>query len=261
MFFLDPFLFMIITSKSNKTVSFVNSLKNKKARKENNAYLVEGKKMVREAFAANQPVESVIVSESAVVDFDTRGVDPIVVSDAIFDYLSDEVTPQGFLAVVSRKRERDFDIGDVSILLDGVSDPGNMGTIIRTAVAVGVKTIFAVNCCDPYSPKTVRSSMSGIYHVDIVECTHDKAFDLLGDTPIIVADMGGVNVFGFEPPKRFCLVVGNEANGVSEIVRNRSAYTVKIPMSDKTESLNAAVSLAVTLYELTEGKNNSLIKA
>lgn len=252
---------MIITSKSNKTVSFVNSLKNKKARKENNAYLVEGKKMVREAFAANQPVETVIVAESAVVDFDMRGLEPVVVSDSIFDYLSDEVTPQGILAVVSRKRNVDVCLDDATILLDGVSDPGNMGTIIRTAVAVGVKTIFAVNCCDPYSPKTVRSSMSGIYHVDIVECTHDEAFDLLGDNPIIVADMGGINVFGFEPPKRFCLVVGSEANGVSQTVRRHAAYTVKIPMSERCESLNAAVSLAITLYELTEGKNNSLIKA
>lgn len=250
---------MIITSKSNKTVSFINSLKNKKTRKESGLYIVEGKKMLREAFAAKKNVKTVVLSESAHIDFSTGDAEIITISDGVFSYLSDEVTPQGVLGVVARDEEFSSQIGDVSILLDGLQDPGNMGTIIRSAVAVGVKDIFAVNCCDPYSPKAVRSSMSGIFHVNIRNCDFSAAKNLLGDIPLIVADMRGESVFSFNPPQKYCLVVGNEGNGVSEEARLSAKYTVKIPMSKNSESLNAAISLAVTLYELTEGKNKSLI--
>ena len=173
--------------------------------------------------------------------------------------MSDEVTPQGVLAVIARDEEFPSDTGSVSILLDGLQDPGNMGTIIRTAVAAGVKDIFAVNCCDPYSPKAVRSSMSGIFYVNIRTCDFNTAKEMLGDIPLIVADMCGESVFSFTPPPKYCLVVGNEGNGVSDEARESAKYTVKIPMSKNSESLNAAISLAVTLYELTEGKNKSLI--
>lgn len=250
---------MIITSKSNKTVSFVNSLKNKKARKESGLYIVEGKKMLREAFIAGKKVKTVVLSESAQLDFPFGNAEVLTVSDGVFSYLSDEVTPQGVLAVIARDEEFPFAAGSVSILLDGLQDPGNMGTIIRTAVAAGVKDIFAVNCCDPYSPKAVRSSMSGIFYVNIRTCDFNTAKDMLGDIPLIVADMCGESVFSFTPPPKYCLVVGNEGNGVSDEARESAKYTVKIPMSKNSESLNAAISLAVTLYELTEGKNKSLI--
>ena len=82
---------------------------------------------------------------------------------------------------------------------------------------------------------------------------------MLGSTPIIVADMNGESVFEFSPPNAYCLVIGNEANGVSEVVRSLATHTVKIPMAKTVESLNAGISLAVTLYELTEGKGRSLI--
>ncbi len=250
---------MIITSKTNKAVSFINSLKNKKSRKESGLYIVEGKKMLREAFSAGKNVKTVVLCEGVQVDFPLGEAEVLTVSEGVFSYLTDEVTPQGVLAVVVRDNDFSSETGSVSVLLDGLQDPGNMGTIIRTAVAVGVKDIFAVNCCDPYSPKAVRSSMSGIFHVNIRTCDFNSAKNMLGDIPLIVADMCGESVFSFEPPQRYCLVVGNEGNGVSAEVRESAKYTVKIPMSKNSESLNAAISLAVTLYELTEGKNKSLI--
>ena len=251
---------MIITSKTNKTVAFINSLKTKKARRESGLFLVEGKKMVREAFAARACVKTVVIREGVSLDFSTGNAEVITVSNDVFNHLSDEVTPQGVLAVLEIKSNTLSPVGNVSIMLDGLQDPGNIGTIIRTAVAVGVKDIFTVNCCDPYSPKSVRSSMSGIYHVNIRNGDLASALDALKGVPLIVADMGGEDVFTFTPPSKYCLLVGNEGNGVSESARKSATYTVKIPMSENSESLNAAVSLAVALYELTQGRNRSLIE-
>lgn len=250
---------MVITSKTNKTVAFVASLKNKKARRENSAYVVEGKKMVAEAFAAGKRVKLVMVAESVENEM-SFPIEHITVSDAVFRYVSDEVTPQGVLAVLDIEKKPISKADGVCVLLDGISDPGNLGTIFRTVAAVGVKKIYLVNCCDPYSPKTVRSSMSGIFHVDFYECNHEEAFAALSDVKVFAADMGGTNIFEINPPDDYCVVVGNEANGISEAVEKRADGIIGIPMSKTSESLNAAVSLAITLYTLTEGKGKSLIK-
>lgn len=250
---------MIITSKSNKTVAFVASLKNKKARREHSAYVVEGKKMVAEAFAAGKPVKFVMLAESAEKDISFPS-ESITVSDSVFKYVSDEITPQGVLAVLDIEKKPISKADGVCVLLDGISDPGNLGTIFRTCAAVGVKKIYLVNCCDPYSPKTVRASMSGIYHVDFYECSYEEAFAALSGVKIFAADMGGKSVFAITPPDDYCVVIGNEANGISETVENRADEIVGIPMNGGSESLNAAVSLAVALYTLTEGKGKSLIK-
>jgi TrmH family RNA methyltransferase len=134
-----------------------------------------------------------------------------------------------------------------------------MGTIIRTCAAVGVKDVYLIDTCDPYSPKTVRASMSGIFFVNLYFITREEVKTIMGEVPIIVADMNGESVFSFNPPEKYCLVIGNEANGVSETIKEMATHTVKIPMRETSESLNAGVSLAIALYELTEGKGKSLI--
>ena len=250
---------MVITSKTNKTVAFVASLKNKKARREHSAYVVEGKKMVAEAFAAGKRVKLVMVAESVENEM-SFPIEHITVSDAVFRYVSDEVTPQGVLAVLSIEKKTITKADGVSVLLDGISDPGNLGTIFRTVAAVGVKKIYLVNCCDPYSPKTVRSSMSGIYHVEFYECGYEESFAALSGVKVFAADMGGSNIFEINPPDDYCVVIGNEANGISEEIEKRADGIIGIPMSKTSESLNAAVSLAITLYTLTVGKGKSLIK-
>lgn len=256
---LDPFIIMIITSKSNRTVKYVASLKNKKARRENGVYVVEGVKMVSEALSAGKTVETLVFTESMQERFRDYKGEVLVVSDSVFGFISDEVTPQGVLAVLKTDKPSFAKANGVSVLLDGVSDPGNLGTIFRTSAAIGVKNIYLVNCCDPYSPKTVRSSMSGIFHVNVIECGYEDALTALDGVTVLVGDMSGENVFKYDPPADFCIVIGNEANGVGEVMRKRADKTLKIPMSENVESLNAGVSLSVMLYELTEGKNRSVI--
>ena len=250
---------MIITSKSNSTVKEIASLKDKKHRKKSEKYVVEGFKMVKEAIKCGKQIELIVGTEEGIAEFLDLGIKTLTVSESVLGYICDAVTPQGVLALLKEEKCEIKEIENPCILLDGVRDPGNMGTIIRTASAVGVKDIFLVDCCDPYSSKAVRSSMSGIFFVNLYFLEREEVEKVFKDTPIIVADMQGENVFTFEPPNTYCLVIGNEANGVSSEVSKLASKTIKIPMANTVESLNAGVSLAVTLYELTEGKGKSLI--
>ena len=250
---------MIITSKSNAKIKEIASLKDKKFRKKSGLYVVEGYKMVSEALSNQKGVKLLVGTSEGLARFSCFEIDKIEVSEDVFSYVSDAVTPQGVLAVLSEDFVEPKTPIKPCVLLDGISDPGNMGTIIRTCAAAGVKDVYLVDCCDVYSPKVVRSSMSGIFFVNLSILKREDVASVMGDTPIIIADMGGESVFDFNPPDRYCLVIGNEANGVSKEVRSLAAHTVKIPMAKTSESLNAGVSLAILIYEMTEGKNRSLI--
>lgn len=252
---------MVISSRNNEKIKRIVSLKEKKYRNEENAFLVEGFKMVKEAFSYGMEIKTVIGTESGLnrlsADFgvcaDEVAGEVLTVIESVFERVTDSITPQGVAAVISKNKGVSVG-GGISVLLDGVADPGNMGTIIRTLAALGVKKAYLVDCCDPYSPKAVRASMSGIYSVDAAECDLKSALKELSKTPIFVADMGGENVFNFNPPENYCVVIGNEANGVRAEIKEIADKTIAIPMQSRTESLNAAVSLAVILYELKMGK-------
>ena len=145
-----------------------------------------------------------------------------------------------------------------SLLLDGVADPGNVGAIIRTANAAGYEEIYLTeDCADPYAPKSVRASMSGVFFTKLFRAKRLEILSILAETPIVVADMGGENVFQFQAPEHFALAIGNEANGISKETFERAAHTVKIPMQATQESLNAAVSAGIIMYVLNADKFSS----
>ncbi len=252
---------MIISSKSNERIKRIAELKEKKFRKQSGNYIVEGRKMVKEAYFCGKEIMTLIGTESALNDLSAElGVevssvfkDVLTVSDAVIKFVSDSVTPQGIAAVLKMENERGKP-NRSSVLLDGISDPGNMGTIIRTMAATGVDELYLINCCDPYSPKAVRASMSGIYFVKIHEIEISDVAELFSEVPLLVADMGGESVYGFTPPEKYCLVIGGEANGVSETLKRAADKIIAVPMDEKIESLNAGVSLALILYELKYGK-------
>ena len=239
----------MITSKQNQLIKKIRSLDNKKFRDLEGLYVVEGIKMVNEAVKLGQKIEYIVCTESASSLVSAGNFEITTVTDEIFEYLSTEVTPQGALAVISKPSYLLKAPSDSCLLLDGVSDPANVGAIIRTAVASGYKDLYLVGCADAYSPKAVRASMSGIYGVNVYTCTHEELFGVL-NMPIIVADMGGENVFSFDKKERFCLVIGNEAHGVSQTVRDKASFIVSIPMGKGMESLNASVSAGILMYAL-----------
>ena len=248
---------MILTSKNNPLVKETAALKDKKARKESGLFLVEGYKMALECQKSRLEIERVFVAESYRGELPACSAEPVCVSDDVFRFLSDEKSPQGVLCRVR--------IPDVALcapqgkclLLDGVADPGNVGTILRTANAAGYEEVYLTQeCADPFSPKCVRASMSGVFFTKIYRGERAEILSILGDIPVLIADMGGANVFNYTPPKRFALVIGNEANGVSDELRARATHTVKIPMLDTQESLNAAISAGIIMYVLQKDEFN-----
>ncbi len=241
---------MILTSKNNPFIKETVSLKDKKGRKEYGLFLVEGRKMVTECLRSGMEVEGIIVAESYEGEIPLS--QPITrVSDDIFRFLSDEKTPQGILCRTRIPVPTLLPPKGKCLFLDGVSDPGNLGAILRTANAAGYKEVYlTTECADPFSPKCVRASMSGVFFTEIYRAERAEILSVLKDTPILIADMDGENVFSYTPPKRFALVIGNEGNGVSEEVKKSAYHTVKIPMEDTQESLNAAVSAGIIMYIL-----------
>ncbi|MBQ7349040.1 MAG: RNA methyltransferase, partial [Clostridia bacterium] len=171
-------------------------------------------------------------------------------SEEVFRSISTEISPQGVVAVI-KKPENDLVMPKSScLLLDGVADPSNVGAIIRTAAAAGYDTVYMTeNSADPFSPKAVRSSMSGVFRVKIVRGSLDQLLSVI-NLPVLVADMCGESVFNYAPESNFCLVIGNEGHGVSDLLKNRADFTVSIPMQNGVESLNAAVSAGLLMYSL-----------
>ena len=239
----------MITSRQNPLIKFIRSLKDKKNRDANGVYLCEGVKLVREAYLSGQDFYALVCTSKGESLIDDVACAKEIVSDDVFNSISDEVSPQGVLAVV-KKPLKDLSAPKGScILLDGVSDPSNVGMIIRTAAAAGYNDIYLINCADAYSPKAVRASMSGVFRVKIHAGAREEILPLIS-LPIVVGDMNGKNVFAGGIDCDFCLVIGNEGHGVSSELRDRATYTVSIPMQNEMESLNAAVSAGILMYSL-----------
>ncbi len=243
------FISIMITSRQNDFVKRIASLKDKKYRTQYGEYLIEGYKQVREAFLAGKEIVHIVYSPRYKGELyaEDRAV---AVSDEVFMKLSEEATPQGILAVLKIPEVPFAPPAGRCLLLDGVSDPGNLGTILRTANAAGYEDVYLRGCSDPYAPKCVRSAMSGIFFVRLHEIGDEELSRLVSAVPFLCADMDGENVFHFSAPEKFCLVIGNEANGVRREVRALCSKTVSIPMRGSCESLNAAVSAGILMYEL-----------
>ncbi len=246
---------MLITSKNNPLVKETVTLKDKKGRRQLGAFLVEGKKMTEECISGGMQVEKIFLREGVELSVPVAEDLLVTVSEDVMRHLCDEKTPQGVVCRVKMPTRPLCAPKKSCLILDGVADPGNMGAIIRTANAAGYDEIYLTkDCTDPYSPKSVRASMSGVFFTKLYEAERKELIDLMKSSgvPLVIADMGGVNAFSFAPPKQFALVIGNEANGISQEARAAADLSVSIPMRGTQESLNAAVAASVLMYLLAK---------
>ena len=239
---------MIILSRQNPLVKELASLKEKKGRRRTGTFLVEGHKMVREAVASGMDVVRLILREDYAGE--TYGLPAVLLGRDAFAAVCDEKTPQGIAAEVAIPLRSVQPPQGRCLLLDGLQDPANVGAIIRTAVAAGYEDVYLAGCADPFSPKSVRASMSGVFFARIMQVTQEEILSAIAGMSVIAADMGGEDVFSYVAPEMFCLAVGSEGNGLSALVRSRADVTVRIPMDARTESLNAAVSAGILMYAL-----------
>lgn len=239
---------MIILSRQNPLVKELASLKEKKGRRRTGTFLVEGHKMVREAIACGMDVVRLILREDYAGE--TYGLPAVRLGRDAFAAVCDEKTPQGIAAEVAIPLRSVQPPQGRCLLLDGLQDPANVGAIIRTAVAAGYEDVYLAGCADPFSPKSVRASMSGVFFARIMQGTQEEILSAIAGMSVIAADMGGEDVFSYVAPEKFCLAVGSEGSGLSALVRGRADVTVRIPMDARTESLNAAVSAGILMYAL-----------
>ena len=243
---------MIISSKDNEIVKEIRKLKEKKFRKDK--FIVEGIKMLEEAINENADIDLIVLREGTSIQKDISQFKNIVVTEKVFSTLTDVVSPQGVLAIINKKSDIEIDkLADYILALDGIQDPGNLGTIIRTADSANLKQIIvSKNTADSYSPKVIRSTMGAIYRVNIIEV--ENLVETLKELQknkfnIITTSLNTNNSIYDISYNKSVVVIGNEANGVSKEVQDMADYKVKIPMLGKTESLNASVATGIMIYE------------
>ena len=240
---------MVITSTDNAKVQEVAKLADKKYRKLSQSYVIEGERLVRDAILHGAKVLNIFIAESAKGKLDFA--DAIVVSDRVFSKMSTTVNSQGVLAVAQIPQNQLAKPKGNCLILDNLQDPGNIGTLIRTAVACGFTDIYAVNCADIYSPKVVRSAMSAHFCLNLHQ-TDDisKAFEVASNCTILACDMGGQNIFDCRFDGNVALVLGNEGNGLSAYSRQNAHQTISLPMANNFESLNVSVAGSVIMYQI-----------
>jgi len=241
-----------ITSLKNPKVTAWKALKDRKGRRESGCFLVEGRKMVEEALASAFDVETVLVQEGMELP-DGLSMPVYELPAHVLAAVCDTKTPQGIAAVVRMKEQSA--LGKHIVVLDGVQDPGNVGTIIRTADAAGLDGVLLSNqCADVFSPKVLRATMGSIFRMNL-RTTDDLPGELTKlrekGYSILSSQLDGTPFYEREKvAEQFALIIGNEGNGVSEQVQQTATHRVRLPMRGGAESLNAAIAAAIMMYEL-----------
>ena len=243
-----------ITSLKNPKVQGWKALKERKGRRESGCFLVEGFKMVEEALTSAFTVEAVLAQEDRLEELAFRPECPVyLLPSGVLAAVCDTKTPQGVAAVV-RMAQRPTK-GCRLIALDGVQDPGNVGTILRTADAAGLDgAILSEQCADVFGPKTLRATMGSVFRVP-VSVTDDlpgclRALRQEGYS-VLSSQLDGEPFYRRDGVgERFCLVIGSEGNGVSDAVKAEATHRLKLPMRGGAESLNAAVAAGIMMYDL-----------
>ncbi len=259
---------MLITSKDNDFIKHLKKLKDKKYREEYGEFIVEGIKMIQEAIDEKAIIKDIIVCDdcknqeyfSKEFLYEIAKYNCIYVTEKVFLQITDVTNPQGILAIIDRKKI-DSDINydsDLFLILDNIQDPGNMGTILRTADSINLKQIIvAKGTADVYNPKVVRSTMGAIFRVKVIEIEDlTKVVKEMKKRKIKVyaTDLATNSSIYDVDYKKSAIIIGNEANGVSKQLLDLADQKIKIPMIGKTESLNAAVATGIILYEAVRTK-------
>lgn len=241
-----------ITSTKNETYKYIKSLQTKKARMKNHQYTIEGIKSVRDAISAGADIDFIAMSDKLTEGFDFDNI--YLVKDEIFAPLCDTDSPQGVIAVINMPEDDEVALDkDLYLLCDKVNDPGNMGTIIRIADAADCGLLLMEETVDIYSPKTVRASMGSFFHIK-AKCglTKEDVLKLKAEGYKIISGALSNKTIDFKDADysgKTIIVVGNEANGISDEILEISDALVKIPIYGCAESLNVAVAASLLVYE------------
>jgi len=258
---------MMITSFSNEKVKFIRKLDARKYRQESGLFFIEGLRTVGEAVQTVAPIETLVIAPDLLVsDFGKSllahpaisTIERIEVSAEIYQKIAHKEGPQGLGAIVRQNWQplENLQIGstDLWVALDSVADPGNLGTIMRTAEAVGCQGVFLLgNSTDPHDPTAVKASMGAIFSLALVQANWNdfrqwqvnQAVFLVGTSDSAQADYQAID---YQLP--LVLLMGSERHGLTDKMQETCDQMVRIPMEGRTDSLNLAISTGVMLYEI-----------
>jgi len=257
----------VITSKDNNKIKYIRSLNSKKIRNEDSSFVVEGIKFVNESLTEKRNIKFVLISNNILEKEETKNlililinenIDFFVCEDFIFNSISETINSQGILAIISKleqNKERILTDCKFLVLCDRIQDPGNLGTIIRTADAFGsAGIILNEGCVDVYNSKVIRASAGSMFRVPFI--MGDDTEEIISDlkkarykiiSTVVSSDYSFDDV---EKSEKICLVIGNEGQGVSQEIRDSSDVNITIKMDGRAESLNASIAAGICIYEI-----------
>lgn len=260
-----------LTGSQNPLVKEIRALKNKSGREEKGHFFIEGMRFVAEALKEKIHIRYLMVSDTFSTDaasaellqsIDDK-VDCYMLTDSLFASISDTQNPQGILAVLDLKKEQlehaDLN-GGLLVLLDEIKDPGNMGTIIRTADAAGCEgVVVPAGCVDIYNPKVLRATMGSIFHIPVYHCEKiEAAVKIVRENGFKICAShleGATSIYDADLTGSVALVIGSESEGIGKETVKAADMLLKIPMPGRAESLNASVAAGIMIFEAARQRN------
>ena len=243
----------IITSLENKKIKYINKLKNKKFRDEEGIFVIETKHLVEEAYKSGFLTELYLVDtniESNILEDDK--INKYQITKEIMNKISSLESPSNFLGLV--KKLPTLNYGNRLLILDNIQDPGNLGTIIRSAVAFNLDTLILSNdCVDLYNDKTIRSSEGMLFKLNILRKDLNTFLTELKNNNYTIYGTDVINgsiVGEIKFPKKYAIIIGNEGKGLKSTLKN--LVDQNIPMSPNAESLNAGIAASIIMYEMSK---------
>ena len=257
-----------VTSKDNEIIKLARKLSlSKKHRYENGMFLLEGLRICTDAVNENADISCILVSESA-YEKNSEALAAIIeksrrlciITDELSEYISDTSSTQGIFGICKMlDKRKDFSkINNMGtyVVLVGIQDTGNLGTVIRTADAMGLTAVITVNCCDLYNPKTIRSTMGSLFRMTVIDGDIEQVFGTLRQADIktyaavIDDDAASVTECSFKKDRGKAIFIGNEGNGLPREVVDMCDCKVTIRMCGSVNSLNAASAASILMWEL-----------
>lgn len=243
----------MITSVQNEQIKRLKKLHQRKGRTQTGTFIIEGEHLIEEAHAANWDIQTVVLREEIEAPQYIPNAHVIRVSEHVFASIAQTNSPQGILAVVAMKKDT-FRPRSLTLMIDAVQDPGNIGTMIRTADAAGFDAVIVgKGSVDIYNDKVVRATQGSIFHIDVIQMDIAVAIEWLraNETKVIATALkGAVDSTKMAVQENMALIVGNEGAGVDQSFIDASDQIVKIPIYGQAESLNVSIAASILMYDM-----------
>lgn len=245
----------MITSINNNRVKQWKKLHTRKERSRSNTFLIEGDHLVEEALNSGWDIKEIILRDGIESPIEHPHIEPVIVSEEVFQHIAQTETPQGIMAVIHRKDNLTIE-GNQVLMVDQVQDPGNLGTMIRTADAAGFSAIIVgEGTVDVFNDKVIRATQGSLFHIPIIQANLRDQIQRLkqdGYTIWATALEKAKTYDQIDVTEKIAVIVGNEGAGIQSNILHEADEIVKIPIYGKAESLNVSIAAAILMYYIQE---------